>query len=70
MGTRTSAPRKEIHLRDYLVVLDRYKWLIVAAVMVTMSSTVLYLRRQEPIYEAKTSIIIEPKRGQEMVFQT
>ena len=69
MGTSDRTSRKDIHLRDYFIVLDRYKWLIVAAVIVTLASTVLYLRRQEPVYEAQASIIIEPKRAQEMVFQ-
>lgn len=64
----TKTTRKEIHLRDYLIVLDRHKWLIVAAVLVTFLSTVLYLRRQVPVYEAHASIIIEPRRAREMVF--
>jgi len=60
--------KRETHLRDYFIVMHRYKWLIVAAVIVTLSSTILYLRRQEPVYEAKTSIIIEPKQAREMLF--
>ena len=63
MGTRTSAPRKEIHLRDYLIVLGRYKWLIVAAVVVALSSTVFYLYRQEPVYEATAIIMLESKNS-------
>lgn len=67
-------PRKEIHLRDYLVVLDKYKWLIVAAILVTTSATVFHLKRQEPIYRAQASMIIEPNQrtqtfsGQSMQF--
>ena len=69
MGRTNNAIRRDIHLRDYLIVLDRYKWLIVAVVIVILSSTALYLRRQEPAYEAQASIVIEPRRGREMVLQ-
>gem|GEM_PF-5199707 len=60
--------KREVHLRDHFIVLDRSKWLIIAAVVVALSSTILYLKKQEPVYQAQTSIIIEPKRAQEMVF--
>jgi uncharacterized protein involved in exopolysaccharide biosynthesis len=60
--------KKETHLRDYLIVLDRHKWIIIAALVVTLASTALYLRRQVPLYQAQTSIIIEePSKTQEMV---
>ena len=62
----TTHPSREIHLRDYLVVLDRYKWLIVAAVLVTLSATVLHLRRQVPVYQAQARIIIEPRQVTEV----
>ena len=58
--------RKEIYLRDYFMVLGRYKWLIVAAVLVTLSATTLHLKRQEPVYQARASIIIEPKQVAEV----
>ena len=56
----SSRTTREVHLRDYLMVLGRYKWLIVAAVIVTLSSTVLYVRRQVPIYQTQAKIILEP----------
>jgi polysaccharide biosynthesis transport protein len=60
--------KRELHLRDYFLVLDRHKWIIIAALIVTLASTVLYQRKQVPIYHAQTSIIIEePSRTQEMV---
>ena len=69
LGTASKTSKKEAHLRDYFIVLDRYKWLIIAAMVITLSSTILYLRKQEPVYQARSSVIIEPKRPQEMVFQ-
>jgi capsular exopolysaccharide synthesis family protein len=55
---------QEIHLRDYLIVLDRHKWLIIAIFIVVLSATVLYSRRQVQIYQAQTRVIIEPKQLQ------
>ena len=63
METRTSIPRKEIYLRDYLAVLERYKWLIVVVVIIIMSPTVLYLRWQVPVYKATAIIMLEPKNS-------
>jgi capsular exopolysaccharide synthesis family protein len=63
------ASKREVHLRDYLVVFDRHKWIIILLTVLTLSSTVLYMRRKVPIYQAQASVIIEPKRPQEMVFQ-
>ncbi|MFC1712624.1 GumC family protein [Candidatus Poribacteria bacterium] len=62
MEAPTRLARKEIHLRDYFIVLDRYKWLIIAIVLITLSTTALYLSRQMPIYQAKAKMIIEPKQ--------
>lgn len=60
------ATRKEIHLRDYFIVLHRYKWLVAAVTLVVLSLTVLYLRRQVPVYQAQTKMIIESKRATEV----
>ena len=65
----SSRTTREVHLRDYFIVLARYKWLIVAAVIVTLSSTVLYIRRQVPIYQSHTRIIIELRQMQRMFFR-
>jgi len=53
-----------IHLRDYLTALDRHKWLIIAVFIVVLSATILYARRQVPVYQAQTRIVIEPKQLQ------
>jgi len=53
--------REEIHLRDYFIVLDRYKWLVAAVTLVVLLLTVLYLKRQVPVYQAQTKMIIESR---------
>ena len=68
METINKTINRETHLRDYFIVLDRHKWIIIAAVIVTLSSTVLYLRKQVPIYQAQASIIIEePSQAQSRI---
>ena len=63
--------RKETHLSDYLVILDRRKWIIITAIVVTMAAAFLYirLRGKEPnIYKAQVKVLIEPRDMQDMVF--
>jgi capsular exopolysaccharide synthesis family protein len=60
--------KSEIHLHDYLVVLDRRKWVIIAVLIVTLSSTILYLKKQKPVYQSYTSILVEPKMSQGSIF--
>jgi succinoglycan biosynthesis transport protein ExoP len=59
---------REVHLRDYLMVLVRYKWLVIAIILVSLASTILYQRRQMPVYQARSIIVIEPRRPQEVIF--
>ncbi len=51
------------HLRDYLVVVLKRKWLILSLVVVVTSLVTLQMYRQPPIYEAETTIQIEQKAG-------
>jgi len=67
METSRKISRQEIHLRDYLAVLNRRKWIIIVALVITVSVTVLYMRKQIPLYQAQASIIIEPNRTQGIV---
>ena len=50
-----------LHLRDYLFVLRRRIWLILAAFIVTVVSTFLSLQRQPPKYEAQAILVVKPK---------
>jgi succinoglycan biosynthesis transport protein ExoP len=59
---------REVHLRDYLMVLSRYKWLIISLIVVSLASTIFYQRRQMPIYQARAIIVIEPRRSQDVIF--
>jgi succinoglycan biosynthesis transport protein ExoP len=59
---------REVHLRDYLMVLARYRWLVIAIIVVSLASTIFYQRIQMPIYQARAAIVIEPRRPQEVIF--
>ena len=59
---------REVHLRDYLMMLARYKWLIVSLIVVSLASTIFYQRRQIPVYQARAIIVIEPRRPQDVIF--
>lgn len=51
------------HLRDYLAVILKRKWLILSLVVVVTSLVTIQMYRQPPIYEAETTIQIEQKGG-------
>jgi capsular exopolysaccharide synthesis family protein len=51
------------HLRDYLAVVLKRKWLILSLVVVVTSLVTVQMYRLPPIYEAETTIQIEPKRN-------
>ena len=50
-----------IDLRRYLAGLRRFIWLIGALVVLAIAGAVMYTNRLEPIYEATSSVQIEPK---------
>ena len=49
------------NIRDYLFVVLKRKWLILALVLVITSLVTIQMSRQPSIYEGKTTIKIEPK---------
>ncbi|HEY0386020.1 MAG TPA: GumC family protein, partial [Pyrinomonadaceae bacterium] len=66
----------ETNLRDYLFVVLKRKWLILALVLVVTSLVTIQMYRMPSVYEAGTTIQIEPKRssilqtGKEIVINT
>ncbi|MDX6696403.1 MAG: polysaccharide biosynthesis transport protein [Blastocatellia bacterium] len=66
----------DTNIRDYLFVVLKRKWLILALMLVVTSLVTLQMYRMPSIYEASTTIQIEPKRasvlqtGKEIVINT
>ncbi|MBD3307882.1 polysaccharide biosynthesis tyrosine autokinase [candidate division KSB3 bacterium] len=60
---------EEIHLRDYLNIIRRRKWTILAVVFITVVSVTIYTFRQVPIYQASATIAIEKEAPNVLSFQ-
>ena len=56
-----SAPA-DAHLREYLFIIVKRKWLILSIVLVVTSLVTIQVYREPSIYEAVTTIRIEPKQ--------
>ncbi len=52
---------QEFHLRDFLPILLRRKWLILATVIIAFSSAAIWSFRERPQYQAAAQILIDPE---------
>src|SRR5215467_397976 len=51
----------ERHLADYLLVLRKHQWLIIGVFLVAVVTVGVWTFRQTPIYQAATTILIDPE---------
>lgn len=51
------------HLREYLLIVLKRKWLILSLVVVVTSLVAVQMYRMPSVYEASATILIEPKQG-------
>src|SRR5437016_11758266 len=58
-----SATQEPAHLREYLAVVLKRKWLILSLVVVVTSLVAIQMYRLPSLYEAQTTIQIEQRRG-------
>ncbi|MDQ5838688.1 MAG: polysaccharide biosynthesis tyrosine autokinase [Acidobacteriota bacterium] len=58
-----ASTQEPAHLREYLAVVLKRKWLILSLVVVVTSLTAVQMYRMPSIYEAETTIQIEQKHG-------
>ena len=61
--------RRDVHIRDYFVVISRHRWIILAAVIVTIASTILYLSRTESMYKTSVKLLIGQEKGDLSLFK-
>lgn len=59
----------EISLKDYLTITLRYKWLIIAIFLLSVSLGVFYLTKAHKIYQATSTILIEDKMSNDVLFK-
>lgn len=57
-----ASPTDPVHLREYLMVVFKRKWLILSLMVVVTSLVAIQMYRLPSIYEATTTILIEPKQ--------
>ncbi|MFV1950775.1 MAG: polysaccharide biosynthesis tyrosine autokinase [Nitrospinota bacterium] len=55
---------REVHLKDYIGVLFKRKWIIILAFLTVLISAVVFSSLITPIYEATTTVRVEEKGGQ------
>lgn len=59
---------EKIDLQRYWYIIRRRYWVLIATFVVVVLSTVVYTFRQEPIYQATTTLLIEPDFPQVVEF--
>src|SRR2546422_3847739 len=57
----TRRPDAEIHLKEYLRLLLKHRWLILAVFIVTAVTGTIWTFLQTPIYHASATVLIEPE---------
>jgi succinoglycan biosynthesis transport protein ExoP len=61
MSDDTRQPIAEIHLKEYLRLLLKHRWLILAVFIVTAVTGTIWTFLQTPIYQASATVLIEPE---------
>jgi succinoglycan biosynthesis transport protein ExoP len=61
MNDDTRQPNAEIHLKEYLRLLFKHRWLIAAVFIVTAVTGTVWTFVQTPIYQASATVLIEPE---------
>lgn len=56
-----AGPDREFHLLDYVKLLRRHRWLLVAIFLVTVVTVAVWTFTRIPIYQASATILIEPE---------
>ncbi len=59
---------EEITLKDYINIILRYKWLILSIFIISVSLGFFYLSKATKIYQASSSILIENKMSNQVLF--
>src|SRR2546427_1444348 len=56
MATELTAPEETLRLREYLGVLTRRKWSIIAITLFAVVGALFYAKQQKPIYQSTASV--------------
>ena len=61
---------QEIKLTDYLHIISRYKWLIMALFVLVVATAVYYTYNSPKIYSASSTIMLEEKSSENLLFSS
>jgi polysaccharide biosynthesis transport protein len=61
MSVEPRQPNVEIHLKEYLRLFFKHRWLIAAVFIVTAVTGTIWTFLQTPIYQASATVLIEPE---------
>src|SRR3989442_12687063 len=56
MATELTAPEESLRLREYLGVLARRKWSIIAITLIAVVGALFYAKQQQPTYQSTASV--------------
>lgn len=60
---------QELHLLDYLRIIARRRWVVIASFVVIVTGVTLWTLKQTPIYRASATLMIEPATPKIVSFQ-
>ena len=66
---RENSPEREIHLRDYLQVILRRKWIIIISFIIVLTLVTLYSFKATPIYQATAQLQINKENPNVVSFK-
>jgi tyrosine-protein kinase Etk/Wzc len=66
MEQNSNFAEEEIQLKDYLIIVLNYKWLILSVFLLISIATAIYTFRLPKIYEASSMVMIEKKSSSDM----
>jgi polysaccharide biosynthesis transport protein len=62
-------PEPEVHLRDYVRVIKKHRWLVTAVFLVTVVTVAIWTFTQVPIFQASATVLIEPEAAKVLNIQ-
>ncbi|OYD17053.1 hypothetical protein CH333_02045 [candidate division WOR-3 bacterium JGI_Cruoil_03_44_89] len=60
---------EQVSFEDYLRIIYERKWIIIVAFFAVVISTAVFTYRQEPVYEATCTIMVESRKRQRDIFE-
>jgi len=56
---KQNVPRDEAHIRDYWLIVLKYRWIVITCFLTIVLITTVYTFTQEPVYQATVQLVIQ-----------